>query len=232
MDNLISTIIFILPGFMLYFWIQMMGVNPVVKHTTIEFGALSALAWFPVVLSTIGIMNLYSTPLKSLNDIKEASMDIIFLVQFSAISLLVSFVLSIIYVTAVFPAQMFVINMIRKMIGKTGLSRSPSVWEEVFFQYNTQVVGVCKIGSTNPDVIGYIEKVARPFEAKRSFKLVQMDYCRMIVENNQIPIKEVFTDIDSGANVLIYDYEKFLKADQNYRNERRESGIVPARRRS
>ncbi|WP_269082435.1 hypothetical protein [Aneurinibacillus tyrosinisolvens] len=43
MDAFISTVVFIVSGFLAYFWLQSLGVNPVVKHTVPEFTAISAL---------------------------------------------------------------------------------------------------------------------------------------------------------------------------------------------
>ncbi|RXZ84165.1 hypothetical protein EBB07_03530 [Paenibacillaceae bacterium] len=219
MENLISTIIFILPGFMMYFWVQMMGVNPVVKHTTIEFGALSALAWFPVAFASLGIMSLYHDPIVSLDEIKNAANSIRFLVEFTAISIVTSFLISVLYVTIIYPVQRYSINKIRISIKKTPLSKSASVWEEVFFNDKPLIVGVSKFGSSEPDVFGNIEKVARPFEPKRTFKLIYMEYVELIIKKYNVPVKEIFTDIDSGVNVFIYDYEAYQAADQKERKE-------------
>ncbi|AQZ47419.1 hypothetical protein B5S25_13365 [Paenibacillus larvae subsp. pulvifaciens] len=64
MENFISTLVFILPGFLMYFWIQSFGINPVMKHNPGEMGAISALLWFPVSLLTVLTYNLleWSTP--------------------------------------------------------------------------------------------------------------------------------------------------------------------------
>ena len=57
LDSFIGTIVFLLPGFLMYFWIQSFGINPVVKHSATEMGAISALLWLPVSLLTIIIYN-------------------------------------------------------------------------------------------------------------------------------------------------------------------------------
>lgn len=220
MENLLSTLVFILPGFMLYFWIQMIGINPVVKHTTIEFGALAALAWIPVIFITLKIMSLFTPITWTLDGINDSANSLIFICFFLLLSLIVSFLIACIYAWLLYPVQMWVVNLVRNLVGKAKLSNSASVWEEVFLQDDTQIVGVSKIGSINPDIIGCIEKVSRPFEPKRSLKLIYLDHCKMIVEEYKVPISDVFTDIDSGTHIFIYDQEKFNKADEDYRRNK------------
>ncbi|MCS7462873.1 hypothetical protein N0M98_22365 [Paenibacillus doosanensis] len=219
MENLVSTIMFVLPGFMMYFWVQTMGINPVVKHSTIEFGALSALAWFPVAFTSLEIMKLCHWSIRTLDDLKSAAINVSFLMEFLVISVIVSFILSIIYAKWLYTAQSWAVNKIRISINKAKLSNSPSVWEEVFLNHETQVVGIAKLGSKIPDIIGCIEKVSRPFEQKRGFKLIYVEHCTKIVQQYNVPISSVFTDIDSGVNVFIYDLDAYNESDANYREE-------------
>jgi hypothetical protein len=220
MENLISTIVFVIPGFMMYFWVQMMGINPVVKHTPIEFGALSALAWFPVVATTLGIMNLYHThPVTTLEGIKAASSNVSFLLEFMAISVVSSYIISAIYVIAGYPIQQWAINRIRISNGKAKLSKSPSVWEEVFITNSSAIVGIGKLGSDKPDVYGCAVKAARPFEAKRAFKLIYVEYVTKLINKYEIPVSEIYSDIDSGVNVYLYDMASYAAADEKEREE-------------
>jgi hypothetical protein len=53
MDSFVGTMIFVIPGFLMYFWVQAFGVNPVMKHTPIEFTTVSALLWIPVSVTTL-----------------------------------------------------------------------------------------------------------------------------------------------------------------------------------
>lgn len=213
MENLIATVVFVLPGFMLYFWIQMLGINPVVKHSTIEFGALSALAWFPVIIMTFQIMKLFDYEINTLDEVKTFSNDIIFLTTFSIISILMSFIISLIYVFLLHRVMMLIVNYFRVKNNKLKLSKSPSVWEEMFFEQKQMIIGIAKYGSQKPDIIGNVAKVSRPFEAKRGFKLIYVDYVTSIVEKYEVPIIEVFSDIDSGVNVYVYDIKSYLEAD-------------------
>ncbi|WP_058301774.1 hypothetical protein [Gorillibacterium timonense] len=220
MDNLLSTIIFVLPGFMMYFWIQMMGVTPVVKHSTIEFGALSALAWFPVVFSSLGIMNTYlQKPIMTIQGVNAASSDLSFLLQFMAISVATSFFLSAIYVKFGYPLQLNVINAVRNIIGKAKLNKSPSVWEEVFNVNAPAVVGITKIGLNEPEMVGSLINFSRPFETRKAIKLEYVQYVTMVVKKYEVPVSEIYSDIESGNSIFIYDYGKYLEADEKERKE-------------
>ncbi|MFB5267667.1 hypothetical protein ACE41H_12870 [Paenibacillus enshidis] len=217
MESLLSTIVFILPGFMLYLWIQLIGVNPVAKHTTAEFAAIAALAWIPVIITTVWIMSFFKEAIWTLDGLLKASGSLIFIGQFFGISLATSFLIACIYAWVFYPTQRFLVNLIRLSVGKAGLSKSASVWEEIFLGSEKQVVGIAKIGSITPDIIGAVEKVARPFETKIAFGLLYIEHCKMIVEKYEVPISQVFTDIDSGVHVIIYDIEEYEKADQKFR---------------
>ncbi|GIP08871.1 hypothetical protein J1TS5_10410 [Paenibacillus macerans] len=190
MDSILSTIVFIIPGFMMYFWIQMMGVTPVVKHSVPEFGAVVTLAWAPVVTLTLTIMNLFHTPITTVESLYSAAESLSFLFEFTAVSLVTSFILSLLYVKFIYPVQQLVVNKIRTSIGKTELSMSPSVWEEVFFKNDITVVGIAKIGTDTPDIYGCIDKVSRPFEPKRAIRLIYTNYVKLLVQNYNISIKK------------------------------------------
>lgn len=229
MESLVSTLVFVLPGFMLYFWIQMMGINPVVKHSVAEFGALSALAWFPVIAISLGIMRVFHEPITTLEGIKEASGNISFLLEFILVNVVVSFLVGIIYVRLVYTGQQWIVNKVRKSIGKAELSKSTSVWEEVFLVNSSAIVGTGKFGSDKPDVYGCAVKVSRPFEAKRAFKLIYIEYVTMLIDKYNIPVTEIYTDVDSGVNVFIYDMKAYEAADIK---ERKESDYIQTPSRS
>lgn len=219
MENLLSTVVFILPGFMMYFWVQMMGVNPVVKHTVPEFGAIAALAWFPVVTTSLAIMNIYQGAVSTIEELYEASGNLRFLLEFMGISVFTSYILSGFYVKIGYPVQQWAVNLIRKSTGKAVLDKSPSVWEEIFMVNKPGVIGVAKLGAEKPDFCGSILNVSRPFESKRGFGLVYIDYVSMLIRKYEIPIIKIYSDIDVGVNVFIYDYDAYKLADEKERKE-------------
>lgn len=220
MESFLSTLVFILPGFMMYFWVQMMGVNPVVKHTVPEFGAMAALGWIPVVAFTLAIINLYrKVAVTTISDLYGAAESLSFLLEFTIISVLTSFTLSFFYVKFIYPAQQFLVNKIRSLVGKTDLSMSPTVWEEVFFKNDISVVGIGKVGTEKPDIFGCIDRVSRPFEAKRAMRLIYSDYVKKLIVDYQIQVTEIYTDVDAGINIFIYDIDHYNEADKKEREK-------------
>lgn len=57
MADFLSTFIFILPGIMAYFWLQVFGLTPSVKHTAPEISGIAALLWLPVSFTTLLVLN-------------------------------------------------------------------------------------------------------------------------------------------------------------------------------
>jgi hypothetical protein len=136
-DSFLGTLVFLLPGLMLYFWLQSFGINLVVKHSAAEFTAVSVLLWFPVSLTALLLFNLIlkvSNVLSNLNpiwtteELKSASGSFIFLILFLGSSLIISFLFGVIWAKWIHQ-QLFMrlINWIRNSRGVAPLSKNPSV---------------------------------------------------------------------------------------------------------
>jgi hypothetical protein len=217
-ENFISTVVFILPGFLMYFWIQAFGVNPVVKHSSTEVAAISALLWIPVSLITLATYNLIGiayhqiTPIWTLDRLKDESSNLFFLLFFLVISVFISFLLSNFYVKVIYPYQSRVINSIREKRGVAPFSEMPSVWDEVFGGNDIQTVNISKIDKQNECIIGEVSKAPRPFEAEKCFSLLHVDFLTRLVEEYKIPVTSVFIDTKSGTCIKIYDQSKLEAA--------------------
>ncbi|GGJ72783.1 hypothetical protein GGR02_002474 [Anoxybacillus voinovskiensis] len=231
MDSFLGTLIFILPGLMLYFWLQYFGVNPVVKHNPAEFTAVSALLWFPVSLTALITFNvcvkfsfLFSDlkPIWNITDLKKASGDFLFLAFFLGSSLIISFLFGVIWAKwfhhSVF---MRLINSVRKWRGIAPLSKSPSVWDEVFLNNDAQVIEIGKIDKDEPNFrfIGEIKKVSRTFEPERNILLNDIEYFTGLVQKNNIPVLNIFVDTKTGMYVKIFDPQKIEEAQLNERED-------------
>lgn len=217
METFISTVVFILPGFLMYFWIQAFGVNPVTKHNATEVGAISALLWIPVSISTLLAYNaigvIYQAdPIWSLDKLKEESGNLLFLFFFLVLSIFISFILSVTYIKLIYPYQCKRINKIREKRGVAPFSDSSSVWDEVFGGNTEQIVNVSKIDKQGEYVIGEMEKVPRPFEVDKCFTLQHVDLFTRLVKEYDVPISRVFVDSKSGICIKIYDDEAIRKA--------------------
>lgn len=225
MDSFLGTLVFLLPGLMLYFWLQSFGINPVVRHNPAEFTAVSVLLWFPVSLTAILVFNLVvkiSSLLNKLNpiwnteELKTASGSFSFLIIFLGSSLLISFLFGLIWAKWIHQQlYMKVINKVREWRGVAPLSKSPSVWDEVFLNNDSQVVEIGKIDKMDSEghgFIGEIKKASRTFEPERNILLNEIDFFTTLVKKHQIPIINIFFDSKSGMYVKIYDPEKIIEA--------------------
>lgn len=222
MDSFLGTLVFLLPGLMLYFWLQSFGINPVVKHSPAEFTAVSVLLWFPVSLTTlllfnfiVKISNVLSnlTPIWTTDDLKTASGSFIFLLLFLGSSLIISFLFGAIWAKWVHQQiLMRLINWIRNSRGVAPFSKNPSVWDEVFLNNDSQVVEIGKIDKDDMSFIGEIKKVSRTFEPERNILLNEIDFFTDLVNRHNIPIQNIFMDNKSGMYVKIYDPEKIKEA--------------------
>ncbi|MFC3802730.1 DUF6338 family protein [Cohnella sp. GCM10012308] len=220
MDSFIGTLAFLLPGFMAYLWIQMFGINPVVKHSVPEVTAIAAILWLPVSIGSVLIFNLVGIAtggdlIWSLQAIKNNSGRLNFLISFLFISAVISFFLSYTYAKWVFPKQRILVNNVRKKIGVAGYSEYPSVWDEVFGRNESQVVRVSKIDKEKESgTVGQLQKVSRPFEPDKSICLDEVVYYSELISEypNIVKVDRVFIDTKSGTRIEIFDLDSVMIA--------------------
>ncbi|MFE4522150.1 hypothetical protein ACFRCQ_08325 [Cytobacillus firmus] len=213
MDSFLGTLVFLLPGLMLYFWLQSFGINPVVKHSPAEFTAVSVLLWFPVSLTVILTFNLFIhltnwntfQPIWSTEELKTASGSFVFLIIFLGSSVLISFLAGAIWAKWIHQ-QLFMklINGIRKSRGAAEFSRNTSVWEEIFTINGEKVVKIIKLDKPEEYIVGSIRKASRQFEPERNIVLDEVDYFTKLVEKYNPTIKHVFIDTKSGIAIYMY----------------------------
>lgn len=206
MENFVSTVIFVLPGFCMYFFIQTFGVNAVVKHNAGEIVSFSALLWFPVSFSSLAILNLFFyKPIWTLAQLKDASDQLDFLLFFFIISICVGFILSALYAKYIYPVQIRIINTVRSWRNLAPLSHSPSVWDEIFHSNEKQIVGVTKLTGEEPMLIGSLAKASRTYEQQRDFCLIHINEFTTLVNDHKIPVDKVFIDLKAGLRIVVYD---------------------------
>ncbi|URJ45181.1 hypothetical protein MF628_004966 [Paenibacillus polymyxa] len=210
MENFIGSIVFILPGFLMYFWIQSFGVNPVVKHTPGEFTAVAALLWLPTSFLTLCIYNgitgiVGAETIWSLNALKNHANSIFFLVIFLALGVMVSFVMSAVWTKWIHTKQMKVINRVRKWRGLAGFSDNASVWDEVFIKNDSLVVEIGKMNKEGESIIGCINKASRTFEPERYLSLNDIKFFTDLVVRHRIPVSQILYDTKAGTYIKIFD---------------------------
>lgn len=221
MDSFISTIVFLLPGFLLYFWLQSFGINPVVKHSPVELTAISALLWLPVSATTLLLYNLLVHVLNTipkvnqiwnLTDLQTGSRSILFLVVFLLLSTVVSFIMGVLWAKWGVAVQSKIINKVRSWRGVAEYSRNASVWDEVFMANEPQVVEIGKIEKVDETgMIGSINKVSRTFEPER-LSLDEVQYFTDLVKTHSIPVSNIYFDIKAGIYIKIFDKDEIRNA--------------------
>jgi hypothetical protein len=220
LESFIGTLIFLLPGFLAYFWIQTFGVNPVMKHTPVEFTTVSALLWIPVSVLTLLLHNTLYYVLCWTDRIEQvwtipalvkAANQPEFLMWFLILSIVVSFVIGVAWALYGVERMRKVINWIRGKKELAELSKYTSVWDELFLNKDTQIVEVGKIDKPESALIGEVEKASRTFEPER-FSLKHIALFTTIVKEKNIPVDRIYVDVKSGTYVKIYDTEEIKKA--------------------
>src|SRR5690625_5078281 len=103
MAEFLSTFVFILPGIMAYFWLQVFGLNPPVKHSAPELSGIAALLWLPISFVTLLALNTWGIVVTvnllnvdqvwSIDELNAATSDIRYLMLFLIVSVFVSYVL-------------------------------------------------------------------------------------------------------------------------------------------
>ncbi|MDF9841944.1 MULTISPECIES: hypothetical protein [unclassified Paenibacillus] len=220
MDNFVSTAVFILPGILMYFWIQAFGINPVVKHSVPELAAITALMWLPVSIATIFIYNLVGDiygqkSIWTLTELKMQADNLKFLGWFLMISIPVSFAVSLFYTKILYPIQRLLVNSSRKKLGVAPLTTLQTVWEEFFIKVDEKrnkgvlAVRVYKLDKPGEEsLVGVVDRASRPYETERALVL---DKCADLKASDKHYVYEVirtYVDIKSGIVIQEIDPNK------------------------
>lgn len=233
MTEFLSTFVFILPGIMAYFWLQVFGLNPSVKHTAPELSGIAALLWLPVSFSSLLILNiwgaivkvdfLYVTKVWTVDNLSTATSDIRYLLLFLCISFITSYFIC--WIWSLWGNEFIRnrINKVRKSRGIASFSSSASVWEEFFIKINIEdmvnldenddsmkeaVYIVYKIDNPEEFIAGSMTKASRPFETDKSLVLEDtQQWMHSIVNDYDYDIKKTYVDIKTGMVVKEIDHK-------------------------
>ncbi|BAD74809.1 DUF6338 family protein [Geobacillus kaustophilus] len=237
MESFISLLVFTLPGLLAYFWIQLFGLTPTVKHQSTEMLAISALLWIPVVITVLFVYQLLAyvssldvihlkvdvpilkkdwTMINKLSDIATLSDNVWFLLYFVASSIIVSFYLAKFICKKGYKKFLDKVNQVRKENGLAPLSENTTVWNEVFLGNEGQVVEVYKIDKPDEKVIGCIKKVSRAFEPEKNIVLEGVEHWTKVMEHYEVETEDAFIDTKTGLVIKIYNLEQALEAQDLY----------------
>jgi hypothetical protein len=235
LDQLISLIIFTIPGLLVYFWIQAFGLNPVVKHTPTELAAIAALFWLPTVflmiaaydiifllvdllLKGIGLdfSGLKLRLLTSLADIQELSTNLLFLFYFFVLSLTFSLFVAFMWVKIYDKYILKMINEYRVNRKLTKLSDTTSVWDAFFHKLTKTeeeplVVEIYKIDKAEEKIVGSITKMSRPYETERSLVLDHTSDWTEALKYYDFKRGKSYIDTKSGMVVVEINKDEFVE---------------------
>ncbi|RFB13652.1 hypothetical protein DZB84_16975 [Bacillus sp. HNG] len=231
MAQFLSTFVFILPGIMAYFWLQVFGLNPSVKHTAPELSGIAALLWLPVSFITLLVLNTWGALITidflsvdkvwTVEALNTATSDIKYLVLFLIMSFIVSYFVC--WTWSIWGNEFLRnrINFVRKTRGIAPLSSSSSVWEEFFIKINSEsennnkvdhfdkeaVLIVYKIDKPEEFVAGAMTKASRPLEVDKALVLEDTQQWMDSMKNHyDYDVKRVYVDIKSGMVVKEIDH--------------------------
>ncbi len=235
LENFISTFIFILPGIMTYFWLQAFGLVPPTKHSAPELTGIAALLWLPVSFSTLFLLNLWAEvfgnvkSILTIEDFSNATNDLKYLTLFLFISLVISYVFSVIWSVWGHRTLVRIINKTRNARNIANYSNGSTVWEEFFIKIDEEQINsedkksselkarskrvkeavyiVHKIDSPEKFIVGSMTKASRPFESIKGLVLEDTESWEDdIKNNNDYEIKKVYVDFSSGFIVKELDF--------------------------
>lgn len=222
MDQFISLIIFTLPGLITYFWLQMFGINPVVKHTPTEMVGLTALLWAPTTFLTVIIYDvlflffnilfialnvdlsfLNLSFILSLKDLTNLSDNLLFLFYYLFLSLVFSFFAAYIWSRYLYDKVLKLINKVRLQRKIIKLSEDPTVWESFFYKLEEKkeeqlIVEVYKMDKPEDRVCGPVIRMSRPFETEKSLIIDSSKGWDKAHEFYNFEIKRSYVDTKSG----------------------------------
>lgn len=223
MENFLSTFVFLLPGLMAYFWLQLFGLNPPIKHTAPEVSSIAALLWLPISYLTLVCLNLwawlYNNPDSmfsvqkawTIEEVKQVTSDVRYLALFLFVSAIVSFGVCALWGKWGVNLLEKAINIIREWREVAPLSKKPTVWDEIFSNNDSQVVEIRKLDKPEYKQIGGISKVSRPFEPERALVLDGIKIWTKLVEKYNPEPDQVFIDIKSGIVIKVFNLEEMLE---------------------
>lgn len=228
MSEFLSTFVFILPGIMAYFWLQVFGLNPSVKHSAPELSGIAALLWLPVSFITLLVLNIWGALISegffsvdqvwTIDELSKATIDIRYLVLFLFTSFIVSFFICWFWSLWGHEFLRGRINSVRKTRKIAPLSSSSSVWEEFFIKINEEkpkeddfgkeaVYIVYKIDKPGEFIAGSMTKASRPTEVDKGLVLEETEGWTDAMSNSDYDVKRVYIDTKSGMVVKEIDHD-------------------------
>ena len=243
MKQVISLILFTIPGLLTYFWINLFGVNSSAKRNNTEVTAISILLWIPILCVVLVIYNLLALAshwkkihpsfnvsvlkrdwryIDSLEDLTVLSGSIWFILFYLLVTIIISFFLGKLISKYGYKKMIEQVNEIRINNNVAPLGLHSTVWDSMFLGNDAQVIEYKKDGES---IIGQLIKVPRAHEEKKAMGLKAVEHWGKVMEYYDVEIELTYVDTESGIIINIYKKDKAIEA-QNLFNERFPNGIT------
>lgn len=211
MGDFLSTFVFILPGIMAYFWLQVFGATPSTKHIAPEIYGVAALFWLPISFLTLLILNFWGkyigkgsfsvSIVKTVEEFNAATSEFNYLLVFLLISFVVSFLISGFWILIGVKFIGGCINLIRSSNNLAPLSKSSSTWEEFF----VRIEGDISDNSTNSKSRGIKKLIEVTKKEKRAvYKIYKLDKPEVFIAGSMIKASRPL-EIDKGIVLADHD---------------------------
>lgn len=218
MGDFLSTFVFILPGIMAYFWLQVFGVTPSTKHIAPEIYGVAALFWLPISFGSLLILNFWGMTIENgwydivivetVEEFNEATLNFDYLLMFLLMSFIVSFIVCFIWVSYVKKNVDYLIDLVRGFNSLAPLSRSSSTWEEFFIRIENDT------GESNTNM--RLHNLIRKTQKQKSavYKIYKLDKNENFIAGSMTKVSRplendkgiVLEDSDIWKDYLIEDY--------------------------
>jgi hypothetical protein len=222
MEQFITTLVFVIPGLMAYYWLQNLGLSPSQKHNHFEMLAISTMLWVPTIILFIVFHNLLSATdifyihkLISLKSLNEEINSFLFIVYFIIVNTFFSFLISLLFVYSKKKINAFINLTRRKILKLADFSDNTTIWEEVFNVYGAKVVEVQKLDKPESILIGCLEMSSRALETDRSICLNDVDYFTKLVGKYKPAVSRVLVDTKAGFLIKIFDMKEINRIQEN-----------------
>ncbi|KOS60890.1 hypothetical protein FJQ98_20530 [Lysinibacillus agricola] len=245
MKEVITLIIFTVPGLLTYFWINLFGITPTTKRENSEVVAISILLWIPIVSVVLTIYNSlalmsrwtviqpnFDFPLlkkdwmyvDNLESLIKLSGSVWFILFYISITIVVSFYLAKFISKNAYKKMLDKINEVREKNNIAPLNVHTTVWDSTFLNNEGQIIEFKKYGEST-SMIGLLIKVPRAHESGKSIVLEAVDHWTKIMEYYDVQIDQTYVDIDNGIVINIYNLNSALEA-QDLFNDRFPNGLT------
>lgn len=245
MQEIITLIIFTVPGLITYFWINLFGITPSSKKNNSEVAAISILLWIPIICIVLAIYNLlafashyetlhpsFDIPILkkewsyvyNLSELITMSENLWFILFYTLLTVIVSFWLARFISKDLYKKLMNQVNKVRTNNKIAPLGVHSTVWDSMFLNNEGQVVEYKRQGQEK-SIKGFLIKVPRAHETRHAIVLEAAEHWSNVLEYYDVEIEQTYVDMDNGVIINIYNLERALEAQSAF-NDRFPDGIT------